>query len=234
MYPDFKIKNIFDKEQCSKVCDSVEKLKEHWINRGGYFEYPFYSLGTASYMDAKDGRYYDWVKKYKPILQAEFDWLYKKIQSYLEQELGKTAIYHQKQALPGFHIFLGDELFEIPIASRHVDLQYRDLDWGDLKYNPQDCFTFTIYFKLPQNGGGLYLWDYFYQDLIDLDPLAREAKLSEAESYYYKFTEGDMVIHSGHRYHQIAAMEDPQEQDQRISLQGHAILANDSIYYLYW
>lgn len=235
MHSEFSIENIFDSNECLKACNSVERLKEHWINRGGYFEYPFFSLGPASYMDAKEDikRYYDWAKKYKPLLMAEFNWIYDKVKSYLENKLGKECEYHSKQALPSFHIFLGDELFEIPLASRHVDLQYRDLDWEGLQFEPKDCVTFTSYFQLPTNGGGIYVWDDCYQDLIDLDPLAREAKLSEAKSEYYKFNAGDIVLHSGHRYHQIAAMQEPEERDRRISMQGHAILCDDK-YYLYW
>ncbi|MBT6843187.1 MAG: hypothetical protein HOA17_05250 [Candidatus Melainabacteria bacterium] len=236
MQEKFLVKNIFSTEEKLRVCDSVHKLKEHWINRGGYFAYPFFSLGAASYMDAREdqSRYYQWAKKFNPLLEAEFAWLYTKIQDWLQTELGKEVKYHPKQALPGFHIFLGDELFEIPVASRHVDLQYRDLDWGDLKYKPEDSLSFTAYIKLPANGGGMSVWDYSHQDLLELDPLAREAKLSAAESKYQKFQEGDIVIHSGLHYHQIAPMEEPTEEDQRISLQGHAVLADDGSYQLYW
>ena len=235
MHPEFSIENFLTEAENAQIVESVHKLKEHWINRGGYFEYPFFSLGAASYMDAKEDleRYYKWQAKYNPILKEEFSWLYDKIKTYLEKKLGKECEYHSKQALPGFHIFLGDELFEIPIAYRHVDLQYRDLNWEGLEFKPEDCVTFTLYPKLPSKGGGIYVWDQFYQDLIDLDATEREAKLSETKSEYYKFTNGDIVMHSGHRYHQIAAMDEPEESDERISMQGHAILSNNK-YYLYW
>ncbi len=232
----FTLKNIFTTEDRTKVINSVHKLREHWINRGGYFEYPFFSLGAASYMDASEDqeRYYKWANKFNPILDKEFDWLYAKVAQELESILGKPVIYDEKQALPGFHIFLADELFEIPIASRHVDLQYRDLEWGDLQYDPNNSISFTAYLQLPSAGGGIYSWDYTYDDLKDLSPEERNDKLAAETPNYHQFQEGDFIVHSGLHYHQIAAMTEVQETDARISLQGHGILDSQGKYHLYW
>ena len=232
----FTVKNILSVSERTKAIKSVHKLREHWINRGGYFEYPFFSLGASSYMDAAEDqeRYYRWANKFNPILQAEYSWLYSKCAKHIEDTLSKPVIYDSRQALPGFHIFLSDTLFEIPIASRHIDLQYRDLNWGDTQYDPNSAVSFTVYLQIPSSGGGIYSWDYTYNDLKGLELQDREDKLAAEEPHYHKFNDGDMILHSGLHYHQIAAMQDVQENDARISLQGHAILDSDGVYRLYW
>ncbi len=232
----FTIKNIFSPEERTKAINSVHKLREHWINRGGYFEYPFFSLGAASYMDAREDqeRYYRWANKFNPILKAEFSWLYSKCAKHIEDTLNKAVIYDERQALPGFHIFLADELFEIPVASRHVDLQYRDLNWGDTQYNPKNTISFTAYMQMPSSGGGIYSWEYTYEDLKELEAQAREDKLASEEPHYHRFNAGDIVLHTGLHYHQIAAMENVQDNDARISLQGHGVLDSNGVFRLYW
>jgi hypothetical protein len=223
------------KNQSQEICEKLHSLREHWTNRGGYFEYPFFSLGTASYMDAvaNPDYYYENSKISNKIIEENFADLLKRIADFLQEKLGKATIYHPRMALPGFHIFLADELFEIPVASRHVDLQYQLLDWQDLKFDPKDSISFTVYVRMPSSGSGLYLWNYVYEDLKDLHEQARQDKLAGEEYEYKQFSEGQFVIHDGVHFHQIAAMKDIQDNDERISLQGHAILSGDT-YYLYW
>jgi hypothetical protein len=227
--------DFLTEEECSVVREKVFDLRSYWLNRGGYFEYPFFSLGTASYMDAVNDPqyYYQACKKTNIIIKENFSDLLNKLALFLEEKLGKPTLFHPRMALPGFHIFLSDEIFEIPIASRHVDLQYQLLDWGELKFDHKDCISFTVYIRMPSAGSGLYLWDYLFEDLEDMYDQDRQDKLSKEEFEYRQFKKGQLVIHDGLHYHQIAAMENVQESDERISLQGHAILSN-GIYYLYW
>jgi len=112
-------------------------------------------------------------------------------------------------------------------------LQYKLLDWGDLKFKPEECISFTVYARIPSAGGGLYLWDFTVEDLAHLSEQERQNKLAEETCEYRKFEQGQLVIHDGLHFHQIAAMEDVQEADERISLQGHAVLV-DGNYTLYW
>lgn len=222
-------------EECTKVRDKVFELKEHWTNRGGYFEYPFYSLGAASYMDAVEdaNAYCKKAIETNLVINQHFSWLLEKISFFLTEKLGKPAFFHPRFALPGFHIFESSDIFEIPVASRHVDLQYKLLDWGDLKFDEKDCISFTVYARMPSSGGGLYLWNYTFGDLGHLPEPERQDKLADEDYEYRKFEQGQFVIHDGLNFHQIAAMEDVKDGDERVSLQGHAILS-DGNYFLYW
>lgn len=227
--------DFLNAEECTKVRDKVHDLKEYWVNRGDYFEYPFYTLGSASYLDAAiDAEfYYSKAKKINPIINYNFSWLLEKVAIFIKETLGKPAFYHPRFGLPGFHIFESSDIFEIAIASRHVDLQYKLLDWRDIKFNEKDCISFTVYIRMPSSGGGIYLWNYTFDDLGHLSETERQEKLADEEYKYIRFKEGQLVIHDGLHFHQIAAMEDVQDDDERISLQGHAVLSEGS-YFMYW
>jgi hypothetical protein len=226
---------LLNQKTCLEISDRVRSLQEHWINRGGYFAYPFFSLGAASYMDAHEDpeRYYTWAAKYNPILKDNFADLYDEAQTFLEDKFNCKFLYHDGFALPGFHIFVGDEIFEIAVASRHCDLQHQLLDWNGLQFNPEESLSFTLYLELPLNGGGMYTWDYHYDDLKNLDSEERKNKLDNSEPTYKKFAIGDLVLHDGLHYHQIAPMFELAENDMRISFQGHAIKSAGT-YHLYW
>jgi len=227
--------DFLNPEECTKVRDKVVELKESWTSRGGYFDYPFYSLGAASYMDAVNDAedYYKKASQTNIIINQNFDWLLEKVSLFITEKLGKPAFFHPRFALPGFHIFQADELFEIPVASRHVDLQYKLLDWRDIKFDEKDCISFTVYVRMPSAGGGLYLWDYTFSDLSHLSDIDRQNKLADEDYKYRKFEQGQLVIHDGLHFHQIAAMEEVKDSDERISLQGHAVLSQGN-YFLYW
>lgn len=221
--------------EANKILESVFALEEHWINRSDYFDYPFFTLGTASYLDVQLGndKYYELAQKLNPILEKHFADLYKKVQDFLEEKLGHECIMAKNQALPGFHIFLDDDFFEITVASRHVDLQYELLDWGELKFDSANNISFTVYIKMPSGGGGLYFWEHTHEDLKELDNVTIDKTLMAVDPEFVKFNQGDLVIHTGLNYHQIAPMIEVQEGDQRISLQGHGVLI-DGVYNLYW
>ncbi len=222
-------------EDSDKIVESVFALQEYWINRSDYFDYPFFTLGAASYLDAQQNNeeYYDLAKKLNPILENKFSQLYQKVQDFLEEKLGHKCIMAENQALPGFHIFLDDDFFEITVASRHVDLQFQLLNWNGLKFDPANNISFTVYIKMPSGGGGLYFWTHTHDDLKGFDNVTIDKTLMAVDPEFVKFNQGDLVTHTGLNYHQIAPMIDVQEGDQRISLQGHGILV-DGVYHLYW
>lgn len=226
---------FLNKTYCDEICNRVHNLKDKWISRGGYFDYPFYTLGVASYLDAREDSkfYYEHLPNFNPILKENFADLYSKTKIILEEKLSKQCTYDENLAIPGFHIFLDSDFFEIPVASKHVDLQYQLVNWNSQSFDPKNNISFTVYTSLPSNGGGLNFWNYTYGDLSDLDNNARNEKLSDEAAEFIPFEIGDLVIHTGFNYHQIAPMIDVQPGDQRISLQGHGVLIND-IYHLYW
>lgn len=247
-------------DECKRVYDSIYKLRDHWLHRDPHHDMPFYSLGAASYLDirrlpeiaAKEGvneedliEYNALVEKNNPILQSEFQWLYDRLASNFATWFDYPAKYLPNLAFPGFHIFLADWFYEVSMGVIHCDLQQMNHDWGkhvrdflndtDLSnmVSPEECLSFTASIKLPSNGGGLYLWDKVFDDMKDMEFHAREEYLAGIEKTYHKYSEGEIFFHGGAMYHQIAPMHEVENEDERITLQGHAVLIND-VYYLYW
>jgi hypothetical protein len=223
------VEQLLNKEEITEIISKVFKHKDVWKLRANYFEeIPFYSFGAAGYMDLSEhGKdfYKQEFEKTNPILKQEFSDLYEKVFSALKKLYKKDFELYENAAFPGFHVFLNDDVFEIALASRHVDLQYKDIEWQGIEVDPSKSISFTLYLELPKNGGGVYYWDLFYEDLKDYDLQKREEIIHKNERKLKTFNEGDMFIHNGHQYHQIAPFFDIEPEDQRISLQGHAIYA---------
>lgn len=223
------IENLISKEEIKEIISKVFDHKADWKLRANYFEeIPFYSFGAAGYMDLSEhGKefYKEEFQKTNPFLKENFSWLYQKVFNNLEKIYNRKFELYDNAAYPGFHIFLNNDVFEIALASRHVDLQYKDIDWQGTKIDPAKSISFTLYLELPKNGGGVYYWDLFYEDLCQMNLKDREEEIHKHEKKLKTFNEGDLFIHNGHQYHQIAPFFDIEPEDQRISLQGHAIYA---------
>jgi hypothetical protein len=233
------VENFLSKEDIKPIIAKIFELKEYWTLRANYLEViPFYSLGAAGYMDLSEhgqNAYKEKYQKTNPILKDNFSALYSKIFTKLEEIFSHKFELYENSAHPGFHVFLNDYVFEIALASRHCDLQYKYIDWQGIKIDPSKSISFTLYLELPKHGGGIYYWDLFYEDLKDLEYKEKEDEIHKHEKKLKLFKEGDLFIHNGHQYHQIAPFFDIEPEDQRISLQGHAIYAPElNKYLVHW
>lgn len=113
-------------EECLKVQSVIYDLKKFWSRKASA---RFYTLGTASYIDAATQDkarqfYYGKAKFLNPILRERFNWLYKRLSDTLAKELGKPTCYRKTFALPGFHIFPMQKNFSLAAGQMHLDLQY--------------------------------------------------------------------------------------------------------------
>ncbi|PZU95065.1 MAG: hypothetical protein DCE90_13285 [Pseudanabaena sp.] len=222
---------ILTMEECKYIHATVLELRYLWEQQETAI--PFYTLGAASYIDAKKHKikYLDKVYTYNPILFNHFNWLYQKLGEQLTKYLQAPIAYPRHLALPGFHIFQSSKLFEQAIASIHYDLQYELIDWQDSSdfTNP---LSFTLAIALPTYGGGLNMWKINYSETGKNPSLIKESSSARSPNFY-PYELGSLVIHSGHILHQIAPCIDIQPNDERITLQGHAIL-NNGTWQLYW
>src|SRR5262245_44368949 len=73
---------VLSAAECEHVRQTVHGLRSLWINRGSA-EYPFYTLGAASYIDAVPGptpaRYSELLEQLNPSLERSFAWLYNRL-----------------------------------------------------------------------------------------------------------------------------------------------------------
>lgn len=224
---------VLDAAACARVRASIDALRRWWVVRS--FTMPFYTLGAAAYLDARGSRlaYYQMARCYNPILRDNFSWLYACTANRLAEALEEPVRLTKRQALPGFHIYLYNKVFEAPIASRHCDSQYTLLDWCEGPCVDLDHpLSFTLAITIPHNGGGLFHWDITAEDVAG-DGRRIEALLSTRCRSYQPYRPGALILHSGRQLHQAAPGVDLSVEDRRVTLQGHAVHSTDG-WELYW
>ena len=226
--------SVLTQQECREVRSVVYELKEFWLKRNPFI--PFYTLGAASYLDAaKDQQeYYTKAQIYNPILSERLGWLYKRLANVLAQSLQAPISYQHSLAMPGFHVYLACRLFEQPIASIHCDSQYKLVNWNfpnETDFNNPISFTLAI--SLPKFGGGLNIWNLHYQEILQISNAEFVQLIKSKAKSYYPYQVGQLILHSGHTVHQVAPARDIQLNDERITLQGHAIFSQ-SRWQLYW
>lgn len=231
----FKLHNCLTEKECKETLQKVHALKDHWKSRMGK-GFPFFTLGTASYLDAGDkGEVYYKLKAKdtNALLKENFPSLYDRVMESLIKATGKKVEYEDQLALPGFHIFQYCEMFNYPIASEHFDLQFKEMFWGYRNVEYDNPITFTLTIRLPSGGGGLNYWDIFYTDVEELSNTELKDLRDETEKKYFEYQEGKMIVHGGLMLHQIAPAKDMKPDDERITLQGHGLIC-DNILRVYW
>ena len=135
-----------------------------------------------------------------------------------------------------------DWLFDFDFAPRHTDTHYAMVEWDEskFKFDPKNNLSYTIPIKLPKNGAGVYFWDeYFYVDMTTnyQENATRmfSKELDKKDAHYHEHQLGLMITHSGNQYHQVGAFNDIEDEDCRITIQGHAIKNDiDDTYYAFW
>jgi hypothetical protein len=223
-------------EEAARVRATVHDLREDWRRR--HATQPFFTLGTASYLDAREGRfaqYQEAARVSNVLLDRHVGWLLERFRRAVEQVVAEPCVYDLRLALPGFHIFLFDPAFRRPPSGAHFDLQYELIDWrafGRPEISAQLSLTLTL--ALPASGGGLMVWAV---DRRELDAMAPDARLAHTRANRFgtrhPYTAGHLVAHSGYRLHQIAPSPDLQPGDERITLQAHAMPV-DGRWLVYW
>jgi len=226
--------DVLSESECRRARATLDELQPYWVVRKPSI--PFYTLGAASYLDAKSGfeNYRRTAEQFNPLLKEHFAWLLESVADRLATLLGEQVECSPIMALPGFHIYLSCKLFEKPIASIHFDLQYKNLEWERLnECDFERPLSFTLPVALPETGGGLYTWNIDYEDTRNLDAKAFHEVVERRPRQYHAYSTGKMFIHSGHTLHQAAPGRDLKWTDERITLQGHALKC-DSRWQLYW
>ncbi len=224
---------VLDPSECAAVRDTIMRLRLSWLRRN--LALPFYTLGAASYIDAAQDAetYHRLARQFNPVLAENFGWLHKRVAAVIAREFSGPAESSENLALPGFHIYLSSKVFEKPVASVHCDSQYNFHNWSGMDADLSRHLSFTLSIALPTNGGGLNTWDVTLEELSRQNPPDLGALMKTRKQTYHPYHAGHLALHSGHILHQAAPGRDVQPNDERITMQGHAIRAN-GIWRLYW
>jgi len=219
------------------VREGIHALRDEW--KQWRFEAPHFTLGAASSFEGiKLGfsAYQERARHLNPLLVGRFGRLYERLLDVLSHELATPCFFDEDIARPGFQIFLGDEIFRLPVAHLHFDVQYEAIGWR--RYpgaDPEGQLSLTLAIRLPACGAGLWTWPLYHQDLPPMQPgdTSWFFSMKGLEREHHPYTEGWMILHSGHQLHQVAAMPGMTEGDERLTLQAHALPTSRG-YLLYW
>lgn len=223
---------LLDDSEVARVYAGVHAERERWTRRSN--EYPFFTLGAASYLDGSNNgaaRYQDLARRTNPVLAAGFGWVHERLRLAVSHLVGAKARYDERLALPGFHIFLSG----MPSGSIHYDLQYEFIDWSAIGVpDGRRQLSLTLAIALPAGGGGLLLWNINWLEIEAMTPKDRRAHLvANRRATRQPYTPGHLIVHSGHQLHQIPNTPDERPDDERITIQAHA-LPVDGQWIVYW
>ena len=227
---------LLDETEVAQVRAAVHAQRSEWTMRDAAL--PFYTLGAASYLDARGGRfaeYQEQARRTNPILVEHFGWLLERVRAAVSAHVNAGACYDERLARPGFHVFLFDPAFRYAVASAHYDLQYTLLDWSGIGApDASSQLSVTLTIALPASGGGLLVWN---MSRLALDRMSSDERRTYAVvnriATLVPYTPGHLVIHSGHQLHRIAPVEDPRPGDERITMQAHTLRV-DGKWVIYW
>ena len=220
---------VLDRSECARALAGVLELRHLWIQRVNVA--PFFTLGAASYLDADPSPepYRELVQGYNPLLRMEFGWLLDRASRAIADSMGLQTEWLEGAALPGFHIYLSDEIFFKSVAEIHFDRQYEHVDWSNV---PSPDFSsplsFTLPIDLPETGGGLNTWPVEEEELKRMNAAGIEPPMT-----FQHYELGELVMHSGNLLHQASLGRVMGKDERRITLQGHGIRSGNRMY-LYW
>jgi hypothetical protein len=225
--------SVLAEDECGLVARELRSLASRWCQRRPRL--PFYTLGAAAYLDARSApaAYASRAASENPLLCERFGWLHERVGAALRDLLGGPTRIAPEHAAPGFHLYLSHPLFEQPIAEVHFDRQQHRLDWGASAVDWEEPISFTLPIALPRDGGGLHTWDVSFAEMAPLAREARRERFQAARRTYEPYRLGEMVVHSGHLLHQAAPGVRLVDEDERFTMQGHA-LRRDGVWELYW
>lgn len=222
---------LFSALECRDIQRRVLNLRERWITRS---DHGFYSLATASYLDAPGHRaeYRDRARSTNPLLLAEFGDVYRAVATFFEGLLFAPVRITDELALPGFHIFefgrcgpWGDSA--APRA--HFDLQWMDALPGT---QPDGTLSFTVAISQPPAGAAMEVWPLQYMNIgMITTPVADWA--ASHPSRRLEYADGGITVHDGNVLHAIGARSAGEPAGLRLTLQGHGVQV-DGAWTLYW
>lgn len=234
---------VLDASECVRVRDDVMASRDAWFPRGGDPPW-FHTLGAAAYIDAvpqpdREPTYVARAAARNPLLYERFDWVHNVVKYALSLHLRARVRDDPALALPGFHVWLGLSVPTSPDISRHFDMQYLHLPEAfRARADLTRPLSFTLPIALPRAGGGLNAWDVTLAErqaqyrspegAPPVEELVRTRTLT-----HHPYTPGVLVLHSGLVLHQIAPVDRVHPDDERITLQGHALYCEGD-WVIYW
>lgn len=222
----------FSRAESEDIVRILDPLRKHFTKRFVSTDIYFWTLGTSAYLDAYEA-HGDNAQKTNDIIASNFGKFYLKMFRVLQDYLGEPVTSPPSVNVPGFHIF--EELNNLPIGVPYGGSIHKDSPHisSMFPFHHTSPITFTIMLEAPKNGAGLNYWD---NDVVSnttlpsnrFDNMSTELQkrlIKTVKTFKYKI--GELVIFDGQTTHQIANMVATDQNDRRISIQGHGVLTDD-------
>jgi hypothetical protein len=242
---------VLNDEQCKTAVGIVDDLYEYWVRREPE-PWDFYTIGSTSYQEGMthSERYTAQMNKMNPILKKNFEWIYDLVIEKLTEQIGPCEIIDDL-GHPGFHVLghppgqlnnkLTMKLSQKPLFKIHEDRPYAHqkarMVWAKFKdVTIHNSLTWTLLLESPKCGSGLAIWDEsvlkqydtnkelsdyvrglsHYQEYLNHRPPDSVVSYNLGESFFFK----------GVLLHQIAPFISLEENERRITMQGHGLLCD--------
>ena len=91
---------LLDTQQCERVVEEILALRAHWTARDE--SVPFFTLGAASYLDARqsESAYRRQAVELNPLLRERFGWLLERVRDKVSEQTGLLAEWAPAAAVP--------------------------------------------------------------------------------------------------------------------------------------
>ena len=244
---------VLNADECTRVESTLEALRPHWIRRHGLA--PFYTMGASNYFDIAynpELPYYRLAHQLNPHLREHFGWFYDRLLAVLANRLDAPVGFSSNLALPGFHMVFHHEalarsqdlthlawfrhredpnMIGNPI---HCDTPQHVVDWSEERgVDLRRTLSFTLAITLPKVNGGLDVWDLSLKETEGVPEQELLAFIQSRPRTFHPYRAGNLALHSGMRYHQVASLALMQPGESRITLQGHGVFCHWR-WVLYW
>lgn len=218
--------------QCEQLVAKIVSQETQWTERHALEDqvHLFNTLGAATYLDLP-AAYADIAACANPVLRESFTELYAAVAEVIAKHTGHPAVLTDHLALPGFHIFRGDNRAPPGLmygGTVHMDKPHERHEFG----HPIDgTLSLTLPLSIPTSGAGMYFWKDIPGDLLS-GPKAPHVMSIDQYAWFDEnknfvgYTVGEMVLHDGLTVHQLANPGPTNQNDLRVSLQGHGVLIN--------
>lgn len=236
--------SVADVERCRELTERVFSLRDAWIPRAHCGQHGgFATLGCATYLDVCSSDrpqrdYYDRCRGQNELLRSNFGDLLERVFAKLSEAIQAEIYVSEELALPGFHVFWGTSLVDVPTPSLcHFDTQFQSIRWHG-RWGNSSPKSFTVPICLPVGGSSLDLWPITYRELLE-GSSSRGTSLLEyvvsqqhhCQTHWYEL--GICTIQNDLWLHRIGKSGTQAPMDYRITLQGH-LLEVEGQWIAYW
>ena len=230
---------LLSRSECAELVSEIVSQETHWTGRHALEDqvHLFHTLGAATYLDSPSA-YATTATRSNPVLREICAGLFKTVTAAIAEHTGHPAVLTDHLALPGFHIFRGDNRAPPGLlygGTIHMDKPHERHMFPD---TIEETLSLTLPLRIPAGGAGMYFWKNVPSDMLSGPKAPHEMSPTQyawfdAHKTFVSYQIGEMVLHDGLTVHQLANPGPTDQDDLRVSLQGHGVLC-DGVWELFF